>query len=128
MKEALFSYGSFIASKYPTIDNPCKIGEENVLHGIANMCTFVTRTFTPVITLNLSRFFRVMRGADPKIILDMKMRCTLKIQNMTTIINSKLRGELLKDDMGYVTKNKRMIPEVEERAREMVGDEIVPLK
>lgn len=92
MKVAMLAYGDLMASKYPTIDHPTKIGEENVLLGVSNTCTFVTRSFTPVITLDLKKYFRCLRDANPQTIYDMKMRCALKMNNTSTYVTSKLRG------------------------------------
>lgn len=36
------SIGEMVATKYPTQKHPCKVGEENVLLGIANSCSYVT--------------------------------------------------------------------------------------
>ena len=43
-------------------------------------------------------------------------------------LKTKLRGEILKEEMGYFTKDEKIIPSVEAKARQMVGDEIVPLE
>ena len=120
-------YGSLVAQKYPTKDYPCKIGEENVLLGIANTNTYVTRCFTPVIRLNLARFFLSLKTANRNTILDMKKRCALKMSNVMNYIHSKLRGEVLREEMGYKTAHKRIVPEIEQRVREKVCGEIAPL-
>ena len=128
MKEALLVYGDLIATMNPTIVHPFKLGEENALLGVVNSCTFVTRSFALCITLDLAKFFNCIREANPKTIQNMKSRCSLKMKNVNDYIKSKLRGEVLKEEMGYFTKHKRMIPDVEKRAREMVSEEIVPRK
>ena len=64
---------------YPTQKHPCKIGEENVLLGIANPVSFITKSYCPIIKLDLNSFFTGLKGADPKIIAVMKQRCALKM-------------------------------------------------
>ena len=57
----------------------------------------------------------------------MKKRCALKMNNDMDYIHSKLRGELLREEMGYKSAHKRFIPEIEQRVREKVCGEIAPL-
>lgn len=127
MKELLNVFGDLTATKYPTEEYPCKIGEESVLLGLRNTSTFVARSFVTVIQIDVARFFGFMREANPQTITDMKLRCRQKMNNMMDIINSKLRGEVLKVEMGFIQRNKRIIPEVEARGRIMVEDEVTPL-
>lgn len=68
-----------------------------------------------------------MKDANIETIQKMKQRCALKIKNTLTYINSKLRGEILREEMGFITQHKRFIPQVEARAREMVAKEVVPM-
>lgn len=120
-------YGDMVATLYPTQKHPRKIGEENVLLSIANPCSFVTKSYCPVIKLDLGRFFRCLKDANLQIITEMKQRCALKMNNTMSYINSKIRGEILKEEMGYVDQHKRIIPLVQAQARNLVSQEVVPM-
>ncbi len=63
MKELSNVYGDVILTKHVSYENPCKIGEENVLLGINNAFTFIARDFVPVISLDQSEFFKLMMEA-----------------------------------------------------------------
>ena len=76
MKELMNMYGDIIVSKNTTPEFPCRIGEENVLLGINNAFSYITRTFVPVITIDQSEYYKYMMDAGLAIIDQMKLRCS----------------------------------------------------
>lgn len=65
MKELLNVFGDLTATKYPTQEYPCKIGEESVLLGLRNTSTFVARSFVTVIQIDVAQYFSYLREANP---------------------------------------------------------------
>ena len=51
-------YGDNFVTKQISRENPFKIGEENVLLGINNSCTVITRSFVPLIEIDSGKFFK----------------------------------------------------------------------
>ena len=56
-------YGDNFVTKNISRENPFKIGEENVLLGINNPCTVITRSFVPLIELESGKFFKFIQEA-----------------------------------------------------------------
>jgi len=105
MQELRNVFGDLIETKDLSAEFPYKIGEEAVLLSLSNTCSYVTRSYTPVITLDALKYFRAMSEIGPRTLKEMRLRCSLKLHNLSQVIRAKLRGEVLKDEMGCFKKD-----------------------
>ena len=60
IKELKNAYGDSILTKDVSNENPYRLGEENVLLGIANPFTLVTRGFVTILEFDLDAFFKLI--------------------------------------------------------------------
>lgn len=128
MKELMNMYGDIIVSKNTTSEFPCRIGEENVLLGINNAFSYITRTFVPVITIDQSEYYKYMMDAGLTIINQMKLRCSQKLKGPTANFNARLKGEVIKSDMGYHDRGLKIIKEQDQYVRDMGEADLIPLE
>ena len=49
MQELTNVFGDLIVSKEVSHENPYKIGDENILLGVANTCSVITRSFVQIV-------------------------------------------------------------------------------
>ena len=61
MKELTNVFGDLLVCKDITQESPFKIGEENVLLGISNTCTYVAKSFVPMIEIDQDKFFGLIQ-------------------------------------------------------------------
>ena len=61
-------YGDLLVTKIISQEQPYKIGEENVLLGIANTCSVVTRSFVPLLQIEQADFFKLLSDANYQVI------------------------------------------------------------
>ena len=48
----------------------------------------------------------------------------MKQKNIVAQFNTKLKSEVIKEDLGFMTKHKQIIPEQEEHQRELMTDAV----
>lgn len=117
MKELLNFFGDLIVTKHASQEVPVKLGEESALLGIANTCTFITRSWTPLITFDAKEFFKIIIEAGTDAVVQMRERCALKLKSTVTQFNVKLAAEVIKEDIGFLARNRRIIPAQEDHIR-----------
>ena len=76
MKELNNVFGDLLVNKDIAQDDPFKIGEENVLLGLANTCTYVSKSFVPMIEIDQGKFFGLIKEIGLHAINLMKIRCS----------------------------------------------------
>ena len=103
--------------------NAYRIGEENVILGISNPFTIISRGWLVALVLDTGAFFKLIHDTGVQTIQTMKKVTAQKLKSVTQKLGRKIKAEVLVEDLGYLKKNQQIIFEQERdsHARECIN-------